>query len=242
MPGLAHIAATIAGLAALASFLAVGAAEAQTKTRIWNVALGTPVGELPADFVMQACGSNGGPPRTLLKGFAEFRRCPVEPETGLREVWFSYDDIEEYFLRAHRIMGELIDAARANVLFEQLVIYSLLIDDEGRVQGYRIISDPREEPRRRWEADAIAQPLRNVVFGAFGWTCEDLPALEGELPFRDQLTKETCRKESSGRSVTIDRRVLLKPGQRYFRPGEALQQNEFDVRVRVDVINAHLKR
>ena len=220
----------------------VPAALAQRVPRIWEVALGIPVDEIPADFVMQACGSNGGPPTTPLNGFKEFARCPVEPATGLHEVWFSYDDTEEYFLRAHRMMEEIIDAGRANTLFGQLVIYSVLIDAEGRIQGYRIISDPREKVVRRWEADVIAMPLQNVVFGAGGWTCTDLPPIEGEKPFRGQLKKENCQKLSDERRITMETRVLLKPGQMLTRQGEALQPNEFDVQVRVEVVKAGLLR
>lgn len=227
---------------AATSLVCFGSALAQSKTRIWNVAIGTHVSALPPDFIMQACGSNGGPPKLPLNGFQEFARCAIEPETGLREIWFSYDDIEEYFLRAHRIMEDLVDAARPNVLFEQLVIYSLLIDDSGRVQGYRIISDPREKPARRWEADAIAQPLQNVIYGASGWQCTDLPRLDGELPFRGQFTKEICKKESGGQQITLEHRVLLKPGQMHGRPGETLQLNEFDVRVRVEVVSTRMLR
>ena len=214
------------------------AALAQAPPRIWNVALGSPVESLPAEFIMQACGSNGGPPTIPLDSFAEFAKCPAERATVLHEVWFSYDDIEEYFLRAHRVTDDVVDAARANRLFEQLVIYSVLIDPQGRVQGYRIISDPREKVSRRWEADAIAQPLKNVVFGGFGWACVDLPPLEGERPFRNEFKKETCKKESNGRRISIETRVLLKAGQMQTRTGEGLQLNEFDVQVRVEVINA----
>jgi hypothetical protein len=222
--------------------LASSSALAQSRVRIWNVQLGSPAADLPAEFIIQACGSNGGPPGLVLDGFTEFARCPVDPTTGLYEVWFSYDDIEEYFYKALRAGDELIDGARANVLFEQLVSYSVLIDKEGRVQGYRIISDPREITRRRLEADTIAPLLRNVVFGAFGWNCVDLPPAEGERPFRNQFVKENCEKESNGRRITVESRVLLKPGQQTQRLGEGLQPNEFDVRVRVEVISLSLAR
>src|SRR5215212_1251963 len=85
---------------ALATGLAAAPeAYAQRTARIWEVPFGTPASRVPSDFVLPACGTHGGPAGIPLKSFAEFSRCRPEPETGLREVWFSYDDDQEYFLR-----------------------------------------------------------------------------------------------------------------------------------------------
>jgi len=52
-------------------FVTVGLAVAQQRTpKIWDIQLGTPVGELPEDdFVDPACGTNGGTPGLRLGGF-----------------------------------------------------------------------------------------------------------------------------------------------------------------------------
>src|SRR5258708_30375807 len=90
--------------AILAMWLAGGVAQAQDlPPKIWDIKLGIPISELPLkDFVDPACGTNGGPPARVLKGFEEFAVCPVEQTTGLREVWFRYDDEMEYVARARR--------------------------------------------------------------------------------------------------------------------------------------------
>src|SRR5689334_21208526 len=90
--------------AAVIMAFATARVEAQTPApKIWDIKLGTPVGALPADqFVDPACGTNGGPPARVLKSFAEFAQCAVETTTGLREVWFRYDDEMEYVGRARR--------------------------------------------------------------------------------------------------------------------------------------------
>ena len=227
---------------AVALVLAWSMPASAAPVRVWNIPLGTPVTELGDDFVMPACGTNGGPPTVFLDGFADFARCTVEAATGLREIWFSYDDITEYFYRALRSSDEIVDGSRANALFEQLVMFSLLVDGQGRVQGYRIISDPREDRAHRLNALAITQPIKAVVFGAFGWQCVNLPAAEGEMPFNGQFIKEDCKKLSNGRAVTIQSRTLLKPGQRTQRVGEGFQLNEFDVRAHIEVVNAALAR
>src|SRR5262245_20423848 len=109
------------------SFVAVGlsvclmapAVSAQTRApKIWDIKLGTPVDALPQDFVDPACGTNGGPPARVLRSFADFSQCMVERTTGLREVWFRYDDEMEYVARARR-SDVLIRQYRANSLAGQ---------------------------------------------------------------------------------------------------------------------------
>src|ERR1700693_5275162 len=79
--------------AACAIWLAASGAQAQYAPRIWDLMLGTPIKDLPLnDYVDPACGTNGGPPARVLQSFADFAQCAVERTTGLREVWFRYDD------------------------------------------------------------------------------------------------------------------------------------------------------
>src|SRR5690349_10960117 len=83
----------IAGAAAAPS-------EMPRRLEVWDVQLGSPVDKLPDEFIEHACGTNGGPPSLPLTGFGEFRRCRAEP-SGLREVYFRYDDELEYWAKAN---------------------------------------------------------------------------------------------------------------------------------------------
>jgi len=65
------------------------------RAEVWDLKLGTPADRLPADFTDYACGNNGGPPSTPLNGWRDFRRCRPDG-SGLREVYFRYDDELEY--------------------------------------------------------------------------------------------------------------------------------------------------
>src|SRR5262245_35763198 len=79
-----------------------GAAYGQPLPRIWDIEPGTHVSDLPLDeFVDPACGTNGGPPGLVIESFGQFERCPQEA-SGLREIWFIYDDELEYVARALR--------------------------------------------------------------------------------------------------------------------------------------------
>lgn len=211
---------------------------AQGRTNIWEVPLGTLATELPPEFMITACGTNGGPPSTPLRGFHQFEQCTAEPESGLHEVWFSFDDEYEYYLRATNAHRFVIEDNRANKLLGQLVIYSILLDAEGLVQGHRIASDTREDPEVRVDSDKL-EAMRVFGYGAAGFECSDLPRLEGEMPFGGIYTKKLCEKVDGGRYITILTHRFLRAGQQAARPGAPLA-NEFEVGVWIEVINADL--
>ena len=232
---------------AAALVLGLGAGDAwaqQAKTQIWEVPLGVHVDDLPVDeFVLQACGTNGGPPSLFLDGFAEFGRCAPEPGTGLHEVWFSYDNEAEYIARALRAPEEEMARFRANQLFLHPVFFSFLIDGAGLVQGYRAVSDAREDAQSRLDADMVAVPLKLAVYGFSGWVCADLGAAAGEEPIGDRFVKERCTKVTDdGRHVAIEVRIYSKPGQpRRFDGVRVIQGgNELEVSVRLEVLNSAL--
>jgi hypothetical protein len=202
------------GIASLL-FLAPQPALAQSTARIFNVELGIPVNELPSDqWVNPACGTNGGPPSIELERFEDYERCPVEPETGLREVWFIYDNEWEYIARAYR---DPVEIARfsANVFYGQPIITSLMIDEEGLVQGYRVITDPKAPDEVRLEAYSLFGIFKSM-YGGGSWQCEDLPPAERESPVEGVFVKSRCIMASERQFVRIEAHLLRKPGQDYY--------------------------
>jgi hypothetical protein len=223
------------GLALPLSALWLGSALAQTlPPKIWDIELGTPISALPLkDFVDPACGTNGGPPARVLKGFEEFAVCSVEKTTGLHEIWFRYDDEMEYIGRARR-SDILVRQYQANSLAGQPIITSLLIDDAGRVQGYRIVNDPRVEGRTRIDAYGIADLFKGMA--GMGIPCTDLPPAEGERPIDDLFVKEVCERKTDGKVVRVESRRYYKPGQFAVDPNEnRLTENQFESSARLEV-------
>src|SRR3984893_9656483 len=225
-----------AGLASsLAAAMLLTAAQAQTlPPKIWDITLGIPISALPLnDFVDAACGTNGGPPARVLKGFEEFAVCPVETTTGLREVWFRYDDEMEYVARARR-SGVLIRQYQANSLAGQPIITSLLIDNAGLVQGYRIVNDPRVDSSTRIAAFDIANLFKGMA--AIGTPCTDLPPAEGERPIDDIFIKEVCELKTDDKVTRVESRRYYKPGQFAVDPNEnRLTENQFESSARIEV-------
>jgi hypothetical protein len=221
--------------AALSVSFMIATATAQTSApKIWDIKLGTPIAALPLDhFVDPACGTNGGPPARVLARFADFSQCAIERSTGLREVWFRYDDEMEYVARARR-SEVMIKQYRANSLAGQPIVTSLLIDADGHVQGYRIVNDPRVESQTRIAAFGIADVLKGVA--GLGLNCTDLPLADGERPIEDWYIKQICEKAVNGLVTKVEARRYYKPGQFAVDPNDnRLTENQFESSARLEV-------
>ena len=219
----------------IVSALGNAASAQQALPRIWDVLLPSPVGDLPEEeFVDPACATNGGPPGLAIGTFERFERCRPEP-SGLREIWFRYDDEWEFIARAARD-PDAIARSNAMVVLGQPVTLSLLIDRNGLVQGYRIFTDPRAEEEVRSGAYGITIAFK-ARFGTEGWTCTDLPPAEGETPILGTFVKERCEKVADGQAITVESRHYYKPGQATLDPNTGLPTvNQFESSARLQVV------
>jgi hypothetical protein len=230
------VAALLRGLSAAAlALLLIAPARAQSRPKIWDMMFGTPVADLPdEEFVDPACGTNGGPPGLRLAGFEEFEKCRAEA-TGLREIWFRYDDEEETIARALR-NPDAIARANTMVMLGQPIVLSLLADRVGRLQGYRIFSDPRADPDLRKDAYLIGNAFK-ARYGNDGWDCTDDTPAAGESPLEGIFIKQHCLKLADGHQVTIDSRHYYKPGQAMVDPNSgASTVNQFESSTRIEVV------
>jgi len=220
---------------ALALVLLFDLAWAQSRPKIWDMKFGTPVGELPdEEFVDPACGTNGGPPGLRIAGFEEFEKCRAEA-SGLREIWFRYDDEEEYIARAAR-NPDAIARANTMVMLGQPITLSLLVDRAGRLQGYRIFTDPRADPDLRKDAYLIGMAFM-VRYGNDGWDCRDEPPSAGETPLEGIFVKQRCQKLAEGHQVTVETRHYYKPGQSMLDPNSGVSTvNQFESATRIEVV------
>lgn len=231
-----------------AAFAAVLVATADTPAQprgvhaeIWRLELGTPVVELPPQYLDPHCGTNGGPPSLRLDGWSDYGRCPEDPGTGLREVWFTEDDEIEYVAFAYRTRGFEPGPGAANVLLMHRMVYSLLIDDEGRIQGYRAFTDPREPAGSRVDADFVGEGMRGL-YGYSAFQCEDLPLTEGQSAIQGRPPlKQRCVAVVGDRHITVERHAFRKQGQTDVDPvlGVATE-GAFDSSTRLEVIAAGL--
>jgi len=208
-------------LTSMLSLALVAAASAQTpgqptpsRAEVWDLKLGTPAALMPSGFGEYACGTDGGPPSRPLSGWKESGRCRREP-SGLREVYFRYDDELEYWAKANELPTE-IERYSGTKVYDFPVVLSALFDDGGTLAGLRIVSDPRDTSRSRDEAYALRNFL-SARFGREGWSCNDLQAAEGEEPVEGTFIKQDCRKTVDGRELAVmQTRYFRKKGQHRF--------------------------
>jgi hypothetical protein len=185
------------GLIAMVLTLVAGvavAADDPLEGDLRELRVGMAVEELPPEgYVDLACGSNGDQPGAALGGWADFQRCAADG-AGLREVAFGF---------AESRLAELGDRWEGTKVAGHPVIPSLLIDEQGVVQGIRIVTDP--EARLYLKKKAFLLGIRVMGrYGRDGWTCTDAELDAGKAPVGGMLIDRRCEK------IFHDRRLILE--------------------------------
>jgi hypothetical protein len=230
-----HFASVLAALLMAVTAAFSAPAERPVRFEIWDLQLGTAVEQLPDGFVDYACGTNGGPPSLPLEGWRDFRRCRAE-RGGLREVYFRYDDELEYWARANNLSAQM-EQYTGTKTYGFPIVTSALIDESGILRGIRLVSDPRTDSQNRDEAYLLRNFL-TARFGRDGWSCESLPAEEGETRVSGTFVKERCRKQIDGKgAASLLTRHLRKAGQSQFDPRTGRETSgQFESTVRFELV------
>jgi len=186
-----------------------------------------------------ACGSNGGPPRLSLGGWADFAKCQYEA-SGLHEVAARYDDEAEYVAKA---MGNPNAAAETGTrVAGHPVILSALFDDGGTLRGIRMISDPRATELERRMAHLLGDAVMNH-YGRDGWACTDLPPAQGETPVGGIFIKSRCEKAASEKVLTVETHFLRKAGQHDIDPEtHDYTEGQFESGTRFELMDADYRK
>jgi hypothetical protein len=233
----------LAVLAVAALALGAGLAPAEdqrARADIWSLKLGTPASALPQDaFDDYACGSNGGPPQQPLAGWSDYGKCPAEP-SGLREVYFRYDDELEYRARAHRAQTMIAQFSGTKV-WDFPVIVSALFDAAGTIAGLRIVTDPRVSPPERKQAYTLSNFFK-ARYGNEGWDCTDTPPEPGETPVGTHYINRRCTKLAKGdMRVVLETRFLRRPGQAEFSSSGKLTVGQFESSTRLELLRPEIR-
>ena len=228
----------LAFIAVAALVLGAGLARAEdqrARADFWSLELGTPASALPHDaFDDYACGSNGGPPQQPLAGWSDYDKCPAEP-SGLREVYFRYDDELEYQARAHRAQTMIAQYAGTKV-FDFPVIVSALFDADGVLAGLRIVSDPGVSPQERKQAYTLSNFLK-ARYGNSRWDCRDTPPAPGETPVGTLYINQRCTMLTrDNMRASLETRFLRRPGQAEFSGSGKLTVGQFESSTRLELL------
>jgi hypothetical protein len=202
--------------------VATSAAERHT---IWDLTIGQTAATLPEDFVDFACGTNGGPPGQRVKAFTDYMTCAAN-SSGLHEVYFRYNDEQEYVARALS-MPQDIERFRGTRVYGIDAAVAALFDEAGVLQGLEIASDPRGlEPgvlNDQWRLGALL--MRR--FGEADWTCTDIPLSDRELPVTSYSVKRGCTKTVGGLALTVEQNYYHRRGESFTDEYGTVQPTHF---------------
>ncbi len=204
-------------------------AERLGRATIWDIKLGQPIAAQPAADAFQnfACGASGGPPRLKLTGWSDFAKCAAEA-SGLHEVYFEYDDENEYFFRAHDMEREISRwAGTTENAFP--IVASVLFDDAGIARGIRLVTDARPGFRNDvFEAEQRKRELHYQFGGSMSARynieadkhCVAHPLAEGEGKIAGLAIKRSCEliDQQAQRRYVVQMNYFRKPGQSGYDP------------------------
>jgi hypothetical protein len=206
------------------------------KFTIWDIRFGEPITQFPdAEVAEIACGTNGGPPSTPLRSFADYATCPPE-KTGLREVYFTNDDEQDYIAKAMEIEYRVMQGGTS--IYAHPVVFSVLVDDQGLARGIRIITDERASDRDRRVAVTLARNLKSR-YGRWEQSCEDLAPTSGQEPVGKMFVHEICTAPSPEGDATmrLEATYFRKKGQISINPEtQQINRNYFQSATRLEVV------
>jgi hypothetical protein len=191
--------------AVLAAGLALeaGAAENPLNGDLRDLRVGMTVAELPGEgYTDFACGNDGAKPGMALGGWGEFGRCPADAE-GLHEVAFAF---------VPSPLAPLGDRWEGTKVAGHPVIPSLLIDDQGVVQGLRIVTDP--DARLYLKKKAFLFGIRVMGrYGRDGWQCTEAKPGAGKSPIGGMFIDRRCEKIFDDRRLILNTELYRAAGQ-----------------------------
>ena len=231
------LAGIFCGLLAAAEACAAPA-ERPRRLEVWDLALGTPADQLPDEFIDLACGTNGGPPALPLNAFTEFRRCRAEP-SGLREVYFRYDDELEYWAKANDLQAQMEQYSGTKTYGFPIVV-SGLFDADGVLRGIRIVSATRATRRRtgtRRISCATSSTRASVAITGSAMICRSRTARRRSAAFSS--SRPVGKRSTRARRRSWPRATCASPARRSSTRSRAVETTgQFESSVRFELIRA----
>jgi hypothetical protein len=164
--------------------------------------LGMSVQDLPrSGYIDFSCAA---PSRQALSSWQDYRECPAD-SAGRHEVRFRYDSKADPLARVN-------DTHEGTRVGGHPVLVSLLIGDEGRVDGIRIETDPKVRLFLRKKAFLLALQAKSR-FGEEGWTCQEGEPTADEQAVGGVFFKEHCEKTTPTRHIIVERDLFRHPNQ-----------------------------
>ena len=192
-----NLACVLAGI-----LLCAGVVRAQEGGDLRDLRVGMSIDAIPAaEYIDLSCV--GTHDQTLV-GWSDFRKCPQRRD-GIT-------------LRSFRFNDRLNGLAQVNEKYQGTkvaghpVVLTLLIDEDGMIDGLRIDTDPQARLFWRKKAHLLALVVKSR-YGEEGWECHNVEPSGGETAVGGLFIKEHCEKIAGQRRLLLDRRLYRRPGQ-----------------------------
>lgn len=194
---------SVAAVAVALGSGAAGAAEDPLQGDLRELRVGMAVAELPTDgYVDLACGNNGREPRGRLDGWSQFERRPPDA-AGLHEVAFAF---------APSPLEARGDHWESTKVAGHPEIPSLLIDDDGIIQGLRTVTDPDTRLYLHKRAYLFGIPAM-ARYGRDGWTCTEADPGDDRSPVGGMFIDRHCEKAFHDRHLILETDLYRDAGQ-----------------------------
>lgn len=178
------------------------AADPAEQNDLRDFRVGMPVGDLPSEgYVGLACADD---PASTLHRWDEYRTCPADAR-GLHPVRFRYDE-------AVNPRAGVNDQFEGTKVAGHPVLLTLLIGDDGLIDGLTIETDPRGRLYLRKKAFLFADQVK-ARYGEEGWACSSASPAADEGPVGGVFVKEHCEKTVGRRHLILDRQLLRRSDQ-----------------------------
>lgn len=164
--------------------------------------IGMAVSDLPpSGYTGFRCAGEKG---QTLSGWQDYAQCPADT-AGRHAVRFRYDENANP-------MSKVNDAYEGTKVGGHPVVLSLLVGNEGRVDGLVIDTDPSARLYMRKKAFLFGD-LAKARYGSDGWTCSEGEPTGDEAPVGGVFIREHCTKATPSRLLTLDRELFRRPSQ-----------------------------
>ena len=211
---------TLIAVYLLCAALMSNAAQDPEQGDIRDLRLGMHIGDLDrSNYQAFACGRDGLKPERELADPEQFLNCSSEP-SGLYELNLQYNDAKVAWAKVN-------DKWEGTKIAGHPVLLSALLDEQGIVQGLRVITDP--QARRYLKKKAFLFGIRvKGRYGEDGWQCQRQQPDADKSRIGGMFIDERCEK------IYNQRRLILQT--HLYRTAQQ-QGTEFTGRTRFEILS-----
>ncbi len=177
-------------------------APAQEGGDLRDLRIGMSINAIPTDeYTDLRCA--GKTDQTIV-GWSDFRKCPPDA-MGLRSIGFRFNE-------GLNPLAQVNDKYQGTRVAGHPVLLTLLIDENGVIDGLLIDTDPQARLFWHKKAHLLALVVKSR-YGEEGWQCHNSEPDPGETAVGGLFINNHCEKVVGERKLLLDQRLYRRAGQ-----------------------------